>query len=180
MSTEVHYRSLEHHELARLGEIDRSERIVSVFEQHGERLVEIDVDLTCPPWLDEGDSDHTIAHQRAECERYLRAGGSAIGAFAGDRLLGIAIVVPGIRPGIAQIAFLYVSDGFRGSGVGVTLMAELERIAREAGDTAMVVTSTPSANTVRFYLGRGYEPMGEPLPELFALEPEDVHMRKAL
>jgi hypothetical protein len=24
----------------------------------------------------------------------------------------------------------------------------------------------------------GYEPMAEPLPELFVLEPEDVHLRK--
>jgi hypothetical protein len=33
---------------------------------------------------------------------------------------------------------------------------------------------------VRFYLGRGYEPMEEPLPELLELEPEDVHMSKQL
>jgi hypothetical protein len=33
---------------------------------------------------------------------------------------------------------------------------------------------------VRFYLGLGFAPMAEPLAELFALEPEDVHLRKAL
>jgi hypothetical protein len=33
---------------------------------------------------------------------------------------------------------------------------------------------------VRFYLGRGFQPMAEPFAELFELEPEDVHMRKAL
>jgi hypothetical protein len=33
---------------------------------------------------------------------------------------------------------------------------------------------------VRFYLGRGYEPMAQPLPELFELEPEDIHMSKPL
>jgi hypothetical protein len=53
-------------------------------------------------------------------------------------------------------------------------------IAREAGDTEMVVSATPSGNTVRFYRGRGFELMGQPLPELFALDPEDVHMKKAL
>jgi hypothetical protein len=44
----------------------------------------------------------------------------------------------------------------------------------------MVVSATPSENTVRFYLGRGFEPMREPFAELFELEPEDVHMRKML
>jgi len=33
---------------------------------------------------------------------------------------------------------------------------------------------------VRFYLGRGYVPDADPLPELLELEPEDVHLRKRL
>lgn len=44
----------------------------------------------------------------------------------------------------------------------------------------MVVSATPSENTVRFYMGCGYRPTAEPVPELVELEPEDVHMRKAL
>ena len=55
-----------------------------------------------------------------------------------------------------------------------------DEIARAAGDTSMVVSATPSLNTVRFYLGQGYAPMEEPLPELFELEPEDIHMEKPL
>jgi hypothetical protein len=56
----------------------------------------------------------------------------------------------------------------------------LERIARIAGDSDMVVSATPSENTVRFYLGRGFQPMADPLAELLKLEPGDVHMRKTL
>jgi hypothetical protein len=33
---------------------------------------------------------------------------------------------------------------------------------------------------VRFYFARGFQPMAEPLAELFELEPEDVHLRKVL
>jgi len=44
----------------------------------------------------------------------------------------------------------------------------------------MVVSATPSVNTVRFYLSRGFEPMAEPIPELHELEPEDIHMQKRL
>jgi hypothetical protein len=42
----------------------------------------------------------------------------------------------------------------------------------------MVVSATPSANTVEFYLHLGFQPMAEPLPELFELEPEDIHLQK--
>jgi hypothetical protein len=65
-------------------------------------------------------------------------------------------------------------------GVGSRLCDDLEVIARGAGDTEMVVSATPSENSVRFYAGRGYEPMAQPLPELFELEPEYIHMRKTL
>ena len=85
-----------------------------------------------------------------------------------------------VRPAIAQLAFLHVSEAFRAAGIGSRLCDDLELIARGAGDAEMVVSATPSENTVRFYSGRGYGLMAEPLPELFELEPEDVHMRKVL
>jgi hypothetical protein len=53
-------------------------------------------------------------------------------------------------------------------------------IACHAGDTEIVVTATPSENTVRFYLGRGFRAMAQPLSELFELEPDDIHMEKAI
>jgi GNAT superfamily N-acetyltransferase len=103
-----------------------------------------------------------------------------IGAFDDDGLIGIGAVVPNLRPGVAQLAYLFVTDGRRGQGVGGSLTAELERLARDAGCRSMVVSAVPSRNTVDFYRGRGYEPAAEPLPELFELEPEDVHLEKTL
>jgi GNAT superfamily N-acetyltransferase len=97
-----------------------------------------------------------------------------------DQLVGIGVVVPHLRPRIAQLAFLHVSAPLRATGIGSRLSEQLEQIARTAGDSDMVVSATPSENTVRFYLGRGFQPMAEPLAELFELEPEDVHMRKVL
>ena len=151
----------------------------TLYIQHGTRLEERAGDWSAPAWFSDGEGEHSVAHQRAECERHLAAGGIALGAFA-DRLVGIGIVRPHIRPGIAQCAFLHVSNEYRASGIGGYLSDELERLAREQGDTAMVVSATPSLNTVRFYLGRGFEPMSEPLPELYELEPDDVHMQKRL
>jgi GNAT superfamily N-acetyltransferase len=103
-----------------------------------------------------------------------------IGAFEGDRLVGIGAVVPELRPSIAQLAYLHVTASARSRGVGRSLAERLEEVARSAGASEMVVSATPSENTVRFYMGRGFRPTSEPLPELVALEPDDVHLRRPL
>jgi GNAT superfamily N-acetyltransferase len=177
---QIAYRRLAAADLDRIGEIDRTERIETLYVQHGTRLEERAGDRNSPPWSSEGEGEHSVAHQRAECERYLAAGAVGLCAFEGERLVGIGLVMPHVRPGVAQLAFLHVSHGHRGRGVGSHLAAELDRLASEQGDGMMVVSSTPSENTVRFYLGRGFQPMAEPLSELYELEPEDVHMHKKL
>jgi GNAT superfamily N-acetyltransferase len=178
--SQIRYRALTLAEAGRVGEIDRTERILSVYTQHGDRLEEHAGDRSSPPWTADGHGEHSIAHQQEICEHSIRAGGTALGAFAGERLVGIGLVTPHVRPGVAQLAFLHVSDGYRAQGIGAHLTDELERLARERGDAEMVVSATPSGNTVRFYLGRGYRPDADPLPELLQLEPEDVHLRKRL
>ena len=105
-------------------------------------------------------------------------GGTSV--LGGCQGWGRAIVVPHLRSGIAQRAFLHVSAPWRATGIGGRLCEQLEQIACSAGDSDMVVSATPSENTVRFYLGRGFQPTADPLAELYALEPEDIHMRKAL
>lgn len=175
----IAYRRLTRGDLARIGDIDRTEQIDVLYVQHGERLERVEGDWSARAWL-EGEGEHSVGAQRAACERLLDDGAVALGAFDGSRLVGIGVVLPHLRPGLAQLAFLHVSAGYRAAGIGRRLSDELERIAREAGDTDIVVSATPSENTVRFYLGRGYAPLAEPLPELYELEPEDVHMAKAL
>ena len=180
MSGRIAYRPLAAADLDRLGDIDRTERVEAVYVQHGARLEERAGDFSARAWFRDREGEHSVAYQRAECERHLAAGGVALGAFAGERLVGIGIVTPHVRPGVAQLAYLHVSREHRARGVGGHLSDELERLAREEGDTTMVVSATPSLNTVRFYRRRGFAPMAEPLPELHELEPEDVHMAKRL
>jgi hypothetical protein len=50
--------------------------------------------------------------------------------------------------------------------VGVGLFDLLERVACEAGDASLVVSATPSLNTVGFYERRGFRPMAAPLPSV--------------
>ena len=177
-SEQIEYRLLGRAELARVGEIDRTEQIDTLYVQDGGSLREVQGQFSAAAWSSEGHGEYSVAHQRDECERLADAGGATFGAFEGHRLVGLGIVLPHLRPDVAQLAYLYVSDGFRGRGIGAALTEELERIAREAGDRSIVVSAVPSQNTVDFYRGRGYEPMVEPLPELYELEPDDVHLEK--
>ena len=177
---EVLCRRLDISELPRIAEIDRTETIDAVYVQRGFRLQLVPGDRSAPAWDPEGTGEHSIATQREAVLGLIAAGAVALGAFAGDRLVGIGVVLAHLRPGVAQLAYLHVSDGFRGRGIGARLSDELEGLAREAGDTAMVVSATPSYNTVGFYRRRGYEPMADPFPELYEREREDVHMSKLL
>jgi len=176
----VEIRALSRDDLARVGEIRRAERIEVLFEQRGTELIARHGSWDAPNWHVDGEGDHSVDAQQRAVEHYLDMGGTAIGAFSDAHLVGIGVVVPHLRPGIAQLAFLHVSSEVRATGIGIRLCDDLETIARRAGDSEMVVTATPSGNTVRFYLRRGFRPMEHPLPELFALEPEDVHMSKPL
>jgi GNAT superfamily N-acetyltransferase len=176
----VEIRRLARTELSRVGEIDRTEHIDLLYEQHETELAERPGNWSASAWDADGHGEHSVEAKRDELEHYVNAGGIAFGAFVDGRLVGIGVVVPHLRPAVAQLAFLHVTQTFRGAGIGSRLSSELEQVAHRAGDSAMVVSATPSAHTVRFYQGRGFELMPQPLPELFEREPEDVHMWKVL
>ena len=180
VGTPIELTRLTREDLSRVADIDRSERIDVLYEQQGTQLRERRGTWNAAAWDRHGDGEYSVASQSRALEGYVEAGGIALGAFANGQLVGIGVVVPHLRPTIAQLAYLHVSKDFRATGIGRRLSDELDLIAREAGDTEIVVSATPSANTVRFYQSRGYELMAPALPELYELEPEDVHMRKML
>lgn len=102
----IAYRRLTAADLARVAEIDRTERIDTLYVQHSASLQElVGGDWSAPAWSSDGEGQHSVAHQIAECERHLAAGAIALGAFADGQLVGIGLVTPHIRPGIAQLAF---------------------------------------------------------------------------
>ena len=173
-------RDLAFADLARVAEIDRSEQISAIYVQRGENLELVEGDYSSPAWEALGEGEHSIAQKRRDLEWHVSRGAVAIGAFAGERLAGIGVVLPGLRPGVAQLAWLHVTRAHRARGVGRRLAAALEAVAWERGDREMVVSATRSRNTVDFYMGLGFRPMTNPLPELFELEPEDIHMSKTL
>jgi hypothetical protein len=87
----VAFRALGRHEVSRVAEIDRHERIEVLYEQHGTQLVERHGHWEAPGWDPEGTGEHSVAAKVREAEQYVDGGGVVVGAFADDRLVGIGI-----------------------------------------------------------------------------------------
>jgi GNAT superfamily N-acetyltransferase len=163
-------------ELHRISELDRSEHVTLAYEIEDGTLARVEVDWHVPAWFVDGDGDHSLSEQVAFCRSHLDQGGVMLGAFKDDLLVGVAVLRPRFRENMAQLAFLHVSRGFRRQGIAKRLMKEACKIAREVGARRMYVSSTPSSSAVGFYLAQGCKLAIEADPELYALEPEDIHL----
>lgn len=173
-------RWMENHEVDKLADLDRSEPVNTSYLLEEGKLVAKPVDWNVPSFFLEGDGDHSLAEQIRFCQSHLENGAGMIGAFNEGRLVGTGIITPEVRPGMAQLAYLHVSDGYRRQGIATRILQELIGWASARGARLIYVSATPSGSAVGFYLSHGFVPAEEPLPELFDLEPEDIHMIKQL
>jgi predicted N-acetyltransferase YhbS len=106
-------------------------------------------------------------------------GGCFYGAFDGDALAGVAILESrfiGSRVDQLQLKFLHVGKPYRRTGLGKALFECVAQRAKEMGAKQLYISATPSENTIGFYLHLGCALAVEIDPELFALEPEDIHL----
>ena len=174
--TSTSYRWMDPDEVVRVGEIDRSERIRTGYEYRDGQLVKMDVNWDTPSFLMEGESEHTVGAQIEFCRGHLQQNARMFGAFDDDKLVGLGLVTPNIRPGIAQLAYLHVSNAYRRLGIGARITQELIEEAIRWGAKKVYVSAMPSGSAVGFYRSQGFEPVDTPIPELFDLEPEDIHM----
>lgn len=174
----VRFRWMEPDEVAKIGDIDRSERIRSGYQMVAGELQQIEVNWDSPSWVKEGSGDYSVAAQIRFCQEHLARNGRMFGAFVSDKLVGIGLIQPEIELGTAQLAFLHVSKPYRQYGIGKQITATLITEAQKTGAVRMYVSATPSTSTVNFYMSQGFKPTDQPIPELFELEPEDIHMVK--
>jgi ribosomal protein S18 acetylase RimI-like enzyme len=173
----VDVRRLGPDDVALVGEIDRSEHVELQYTVVDGRLVEqpptvVDV----PAWFREGTGDFTVAAHIEFCTSAVQGGGVLFGAFAGTEVAGLAIVDPSFEADRAWLAFLHVSRRHRRQGVAQALWDAAAELARRGGATSIYVSATPTGSAIGFYLRQGCE-LADPVhAELFAHEPEDIHL----
>jgi GNAT superfamily N-acetyltransferase len=162
-------------ELGTIHQIDVSEEGTTIFVQHGTHL-ETTIHAHARPWLTEQDWAPGVRVWHG----FVRAGGHAFGAFDDDKLIGFAVLRARLTEDTDQLAALYVDRLFRRSGVATGLVGRVVETARDGGARILYVSAARSEPAVLFYLDRGFTPLAEPHPELFELEPKDIHMSMAL
>ncbi|HEX5808600.1 MAG TPA: GNAT family N-acetyltransferase [Anaerolineales bacterium] len=105
--------------------------------------------------------------------------GSFWGTFEETTLVGVAVLESkfiGSQQDTLQLKFLHVSRDCRKKGMATKLFHLAVEKASSLGAQKLYISATPSENTVNYYLRRGCTLATELDPELFALEPEDIHL----
>ena len=167
-------RTLLREEIEHVWNIDRSELVENIYRFENGTLVLRPVNFDVHGWPP-GAKEKTTPIL-LDC--YDR-GGWFLGAFEGTELVGVVVLeikLIGKQKDQLQLTFLHVSRSYRNSGLGTQLFERAKAAARERGAKRLYISATPSENTVNFYLRLGCAVAAEPDPELFELEPEDIHL----
>jgi GNAT superfamily N-acetyltransferase len=175
-SRAVEIRKLASDEIELISKIDRSEHIDTQHTVETGCIVSHSADFDVPSWDLAGDGEHSAARRIQEFRPVVEGGATLLGVFDGDEFAGLAIVDPTFEPRMAWVAFLHVSRRYRRLGAASALWSACEDIALGAGADSMYVSATPSGSAVGFYLSRGCQLAQPPHPDLFAKEPDDVHL----
>jgi GNAT superfamily N-acetyltransferase len=171
-------RTLSRDELERFHELDRTETIERIYYYRDGALVLEDEHWDVPDWSPE-QKDRIVADLQAIYDR----GATGYGAFAGGRLVGLAVLAHAPLPtGVERLnlAGLWVSHGYRARGIGRTLVHRAIKEARGRGARTLYVSATPSENTVHFYQRLGFRLTDLVDPGLYEEEPDDIHMELPL
>jgi predicted N-acetyltransferase YhbS len=170
----LNFRDLRRDEIALVWNIDRSEVVENLYRLQNGTLSLQPQHIEVSGWPE------------GEAEKYtpilldcFDRGGWCHGAFEDGGIVGVAILdskFMGRRKDQLQLKFLHVSCSYRKQGLGARLFELAKMNARARGAKAMYISATPSENTVNFYLRLGCKVAEEPDPELFELEPEDIHL----
>lgn len=176
----IHLRWMAPDEIDKLKEIDRSEKIRTGYRFTKGELIQLDVNWDSPPWGLEEDGEFSVAAEIRFCQGHFDRGGRLYGAFEEDNLVGIGLLQPNIAPKMAQLAYLHVSKLHRQHGIGQRIAQALFEEAKKSEADKMYVSAVPSGSAVGFYMSQGFAPTDSPIPALFELEPEDIHMVKQL
>jgi len=167
-------RALLRDEVALVWTIDRSEMVETVYRFENGNLVPHPEHHDVRGWPPGEAEKYTPI--LLEC---FDRGGWFHGLFDDARLIGVVVLdnkFLGKHKNQLQMSFLHVSRSHRNTGVGSRLFNLAKRIARERGATSLYISATPSENTIRFYQAQGCTVSPDPDPELFALEPDDIHL----
>jgi len=171
---EMIIRLLQRDEIPFVWQIDRREVIHHIYHLQDGKLILVPEYFDMQGWPP-GEAEHYAA-VLLDC---FDRGGTFWGAFKDGNIVGTAVLESkfiGSKNDMLQLKFLHVSRKQRKQGLGKKLFHLAVDHARSLGAKKLYISATPSENTINFYMRFGCVPATEIDPELFSLEPEDIHL----
>lgn len=168
------FRTLQRKEIQLLWSIDRREIVENIYYVENNKLVLKQEYFDMKGWPPGEDEIYTPLLQ--DCYDW---GGYFIGVFDNQDMIGVMILnnkFMGKDNNQVQLKFLHVSRDYRKKGFGKLLFKIAVQKAIEIGADKLYISSTPSENTVNFYLHLNCRLTEDVDPELYKLEPEDIHL----
>jgi predicted N-acetyltransferase YhbS len=170
----MNLRYLQREELPLLWQIDRREIVENIYALQNGKLVLKPYSFDIQGWPPGEAEQYTPI--LLDC--YDR-GGTFWGAFENSQFIGAAILESkfiGAQRDTLQLKFLHVSHNYRRRGLGTKLFKLAVEKAKSLGARKLYISATPSENTINYYSRLGCALASEIDPELFKLEPEDIHL----
>lgn len=165
-------------ELDLIGKIDRAEKLLESYVYRDGQLVSVPDDQTVSGF-EPAELTTLIERQRD----LVATGGIVVGVFDQDEMIGVASIEKKRRGTLLQYCkmdILYTSRLYRGKHIGIQLLDIIKKIALDFGAQKLYISATPTKYTVDFYLSQGAGLTTEVDEELFALEPDDIHLELVL
>ena len=167
-------RLLQRDEVAQVWQIDRREVIDNVYSLENGLLVLHPEHFDMQGWPPGEAALYTPI--LLDC---FDRGGWFCGVFDNDQLVAVVVLESkwiGSANDQLQMKFLHVSRDYRGLRLGKQLFDLAKQQAASRGAAQMYISATPSEHTINFYLRQGCVVASEVDPDLFALEPDDIHL----
>lgn len=170
----MNIRLLQRQEIPLIWQIDRREIVQNIYYLRNGELILMPDYFDIQGWPP-GEAE-LYTHILLDC--YDR-GGTFWGAFDNEKLVGVGILESkfiGSQQDTLQLKFLHVSRDYRKQGIASAFFKLAAKKARALGAIKLYISATPSENTVNYYMRLGCILATEIDPDLFELEPEDIHL----
>lgn len=171
------YREMEITEAERIAQIDAANYIENAWRRDASgnyRLVRID-------WTG-GELPNGYAWHLRRFRETLSNGGTVFGCFEGDTLVGYAAVNGTVFGGQRYVLLdqLFVSNRYRGQGIGGTLFRLCAEQAGTLGARKLYLCAASAEKTITFYHKLGCVPAVEPDRRLMEEDINDIQLEYAL
>ncbi|MCL2285346.1 MAG: GNAT family N-acetyltransferase [Firmicutes bacterium] len=172
----ITYRQLAAHEAERMLEIDNNIPIERVWRKKGgvgeKQWITVN-------WHQDRDYPDGNENHLAALKETFEQGGYVAGAFDGQKLVGFCAVnrdLFGIRFKYALLDQIFISNGYRGMGIGKTLFFMAAEQARKWGADKFYICAGSSEDTLNFYVYLGCENAKEINHALYQNDVNDIQL----